>query len=163
MADLEARVAALEEALARLTAAPPSGSEESPLPDLWLVEGLRERHPTGAVAFGGTVAVGKGDVTWQWGADAESLRGSDWSSAAGVLDALAHPVRLRLLQRVLNGTTTTADLALDDGLGTTGQLHHHLRALVAAGWLQSVARGTWAVPAPRVVPLLVVVSAGLAR
>ena len=100
---------------------------------------------------------------WQWGADAESLRESDWSSAAGVLDALAHPVRLRLLQRVLNGTASTADLALDDALGTTGQLHHHLRALVAAGWLQSVGRGTWAVPAPRVVPLLVVVSAGLAR
>ena len=36
-------------------------------------------------------------------------------------------------------------------------------ALVAAGWLQSVGRGTWAIPGPRVVPLLVVVSAGLAR
>ena len=36
-------------------------------------------------------------------------------------------------------------------------------ALVAAGWLQSVGRGTWTIPAPRVVPLLVVVSAGLAR
>ena len=162
MADLEARVAALEEALARLSPARPPAEGEG-TPDLWLVEGLRERHPSGAVAFGGTVAVGKGDVVWQWGADTESLRESDWSSAAGVFDALAHPVRLRLLQRVLNGTVTTADLALDDALGTTGQLHHHLRALVAAGWLQSVGRGTWAVPAPRVVPLLVVVSAGLSR
>ena len=163
MPDLEARVAALEEALARLAPARPAPAEEAPVPDLWLVETLRERHPRGAVAFGGTVAVGKGDVAWQWGADAESLREADWSSAAGVFDALAHPVRLHLLQRVLNGTVSTADLALDDALGTTGQLHHHLRALVAAGWLQSVGRGTWAVPAPRVVPLLVVVSAGLSR
>lgn len=163
MSDLEARVAALEEEVARLGRAPaPPPAEEAGL-DLWLVEGLRERQPGGAVAFGGTVAVGKGDVVWQWGSDAESLRESDWTSAAGVLDALAHPVRLRLLQRVLNGTVATSDLALDEALGTTGQLHHHLRALVAAGWLQSVGRGTWAVPAPRVVPLLVVVSAGLAR
>ncbi|GAA3567797.1 helix-turn-helix domain-containing protein [Microlunatus spumicola] len=162
MDDLERRVSALEAALARL--APPdrpaAGGEGL---DLWLVDALRERHPGGAVAFGGSVGVGKGEASWQWTSDAESLREADWSSAAGVLDALAHPVRLRLLQRVLNGTVSTADLALDDALGTTGQLHHHLRALVAAGWLQSVGRGTWAIPAPRVVPLLVVVSAGLAR
>lgn len=165
MSELEDRVAALEEAVARLTGLTGRLATETDAgsPDLWLVEGLRERHPGGAVAFGGTVPVGKGDVSWQWGADAETLRESDWSSAAGVFDALAHPVRLRLLQRVLNGTVTTGDLALDDALGTTGQLHHHLRALVAAGWLASVGRGTWAVPAPRVVPLLVVVSAGLAR
>lgn len=163
MTELEDRVAALEEIVARLgRSAPPSAAERADL-DLWLVDALHERHPQGAVAFGGAVPVGKGEVVWQWGADAESLRESDWSSASGVLDALAHPVRLRLLQRVLNGTVSTADLALDDALGTTGQLHHHLRALVAAGWLQSVGRGTWAIPAPRVVPLLVVVSAGLAR
>ncbi len=162
MADLEARVAALEDALALLTRAPAPTTQDEAL-DLWLVDAVRARHPGGAVAFGGTVAVGKGEVVWQWGTDAELLREADWSSAAGVLDALAHPVRLRLLQRVLNGTVTTADLALDDAMGTTGQLHHHLRALVAAGWLQSVGRGTWTIPAPRVVPLLVVVSAGLAR
>jgi hypothetical protein len=163
MPDLEARVAALEEALARLTEHRPEPHGDAPSPDLWLVDALRERHPAGAVAFGGTVAVGKGDVVWQWGADVESLRESDWSGAAGVFDALAHPVRLRLAQRVLNGTVTTSDLALDEAVGTTGQLHHHLRALVAGGWLQSVGRGTWAVPAPRVVPLLVLVSAGLSR
>lgn len=163
MADLEDRVAALEEAVARLDRPAPSSAGEDAGLDLWLVDGLRARHPDGAVAFGGTVAVGKGEAVWQWGSDAGSLREADWSSAAGVLDALGHPVRLRLLQRVLNGTTGTADLALDEALGTTGQLHHHLRALVAAGWLQSVGRGTWTIPAPRVVPLLVVVSAGLAR
>jgi hypothetical protein len=40
-----------------------------------------------------------------------------------------------------------------------GQLHHHLRALVAAGWLTSTGRGRWSIPAPRVIPLLVVVAA----
>lgn len=154
---------ALEDALARLGRPPDAATPAAAGLDLWLVDNLHERVPGGAVAFGGTVAVGEGEVVWQWGSDAETLRGQDWTSAAGVLDALAHPVRLRLLQRVLNGTVTTADLADDDALGTTGQLHHHLRALVAAGWLQSVGRGTWTIPAPRVVPLLVVVSAGLAR
>ena len=48
-------------------------------------------------------------------------------------------------------------------LGTTGQLHHHLRALVAAGWLASTGRGSWQVPASRVIPLLVVVIATTPR
>lgn len=163
MSDLEGRVAALEEVVARRYQPAAAPITDGTGLDLWLVDALRERHPGGAVAFGGSVVVGKGEAVWQWGADAEALREADWTSASGVLDALGHPVRLRLLQRVLNGTVTTADLALDDALGTTGQLHHHLRALVAAGWLQSVGRGTWAIPAPRVVPLLVVVSAGLGR
>lgn len=162
MTDVEDRLAALEQAVERLTRVR-AAQDEAGSPDLWVVDGVRERHPGGAVVFGGTAAVGKGDVVWQWGSDTETLREADWSSAAGVFDALGHPVRLRLLQRVLNGTVTTHDLALDEALGTTGQLHHHLRALVAAGWLQSVGRGTWTVPAPRVVPLLVVLSAGLAR
>ncbi|GAB2591835.1 ArsR/SmtB family transcription factor [Microlunatus antarcticus] len=163
MGDLEARVAALEETVARLGRAPDVHDAPAEGIDLWLVDALHARHPAGAVAFGGSVRVGQGEAVWQWGSDAEGLREADWSSAAGVLDALGHPVRLRLLQRVLNGTSATAELALDEALGTTGQLHHHLRALVAAGWLASVGRGTWAIPAPRVVPLMVVVSAGLAR
>jgi hypothetical protein len=162
MSDLEDRVLALEEVVSRLDRAPRPPVDAVASPDLWLVDALHERQPGGAVAFGGSVAVGTGEVVWQWGTDAEALREADWTTASSVLGALAHPVRLRLLQRVLNGTASTADLALDEVLGTTGQLHHHLRALVAAGWLQSVGRGTWAIPAPRVVPLLVVVSAGLA-
>ena len=81
--------------------------------------------------FGGTATVAEGPVAWQWGVPTEQVREQDWEPAAGVLDALSHPVRLRLLQRVLNGTATTAELAEDESLGTTGQLHHHLRALVA--------------------------------
>jgi hypothetical protein len=73
------------------------------------------------------------------------------------------PVRLRLLQQVLSGRTSTAELAADESLGTTGQLHHHLRALVAAGWLTSTGRGSWRVPTPRVIPLLVVVVATTPR
>ena len=80
-----------------------------------------------------------------------------------MLAALSHPVRLRLLQHVLNGSATTAELAEDDSLGTTGQLHHHLRALVAAGWLTSTGRGRWSIPGPRVIPLLVVIVAATTR
>lgn len=43
-----------------------------------------------------------------------------------------------------------------EGTGTSGQVYHHLRQLVATGWLR--ARGArYEVPAERVVPLLAIV------
>jgi DNA-binding transcriptional ArsR family regulator len=159
---LEDRVAALEQALQTLTSAPaPSTADDLPAePGLRLLHALKSRyHPSDAVVFGGTTLAPEGPVAWQWDVPTDKLRAQDWEPAAGVLAALSHPVRLRLLQRVLNGTATTAELAEDDILGTTGQLHHHLRALVAAGWLTSSGRGRWSVPGPRVIPLLVVVAA----
>lgn len=164
--DLESRLAALTAAVANLQRSPgtiavhpgpPATGQDDDR--FWLLEELRLRHPAGAVIFAGTVPVGKGEVAWQWGAESARLLEQDWESAAPILDALSHPVRLRLLQQLLNGVTTTAELSEDVGLGTTGQLHHHLRALVAAGWVQSTGRGQWAVMPQRVIPLLVVVSA----
>jgi hypothetical protein len=68
-------------------------------------------------------------------------------------------VRLVLVQAVLAGRRTVAELEALESLGTTGQLYHHLRQLVAAGWLQTAGRGRYAVPGDRVVPLLVVLAA----
>ncbi|WP_435827490.1 hypothetical protein [Actinoplanes philippinensis] len=39
-------------------------------------------------------------------------------------------------------------------MGTSGQVYHHLRQLVAAGWLHTIGGGRHEVPAARVIPLL---------
>lgn len=163
---LEDRVAALEVALADLTSRPEPGrgGTVGTDPDFWLLRELAERNPdTDAVIFAGTLTQPEGQLAWQWGVPTGDVRDQEWEPAAAVLDALSHPVRLRLLQRILNGTATTAELAADETLGTTGQLHHHLRALVAAGWLASTGRGHWNIPAPRVIPLLIVIIATTPR
>ena len=168
-------MAALEQALETLRPEPGEGpstssgpSTTSPGPvaaadELWLLSALKAQAPVDAVVFGGTATLPEGQVAWQWGAATEQVRETEWEPAAAVLDALSHPVRLRLLQRILNGTATTAELAADESLGTTGQLHHHLRALVAAGWLASAGRGRWNIPAARVIPLLIVIVATTPR
>ena len=76
-----------------------------------------------------------------------------------MLAALGHPVRLVVLHEVLRGCQTVAELSGIEGFGTSGQLYHHLRHLVAAGWLRSTGRGRYEVPAVRVIPLLVVLAA----
>jgi hypothetical protein len=82
------------------------------------------------------------------------LLGRDWGELADALAALGSPVRLRLVQRVLGGTATVQELTAADDVGTTGQVYHHLRQLLAAGWLRNTGGGRYEVPEERVVPLL---------
>lgn len=160
MESLEERVTALESAVRRLegkrSAASPTPPSEG---DYWLLQELLDRHPEGAVAYGGHLTTPQGPVQWQMEHLSVPLSQADWSQAASTLAALGHPVRLRLLQLVLDGVSTTKELAASEDLGSTGQLHHHLRQLVNAGWLRSRGRGRYDIPPRRTIPLLIVLSA----
>ncbi|MGH8869118.1 MAG: ArsR/SmtB family transcription factor [Actinomycetes bacterium] len=168
--DLVARVRRLEERLSAVEGAEPSGpGDVQSRPDLgvldaekfWALRGLKARAgERGAVLFTGSVWLPTGEAAeWQQGATTESLLDGDWDGLADVLAALGHPVRLLLVREVLRGTRTVAELGNVEGLGTSGQVYHHVRQLVAAGWLRSTGRGRYEVPAARVVPLLATVAA----
>lgn len=165
VADLERRLAALETQHSievKDSAAPRHGQVSAVDRErFWALTGLQERiGEHSAVLFTGSVTLpGEKAYVWQQGIDAEQLLGADWDQPADALGALGHPLRLRLIQAVLNGASTTAELGETEGLGTTGQLYHHLRQLVAAGWLSATGRGRYEVPAGRVVPLLVTIAA----
>lgn len=112
----------------------------------------------GAVLLTGTVQLPTGErADWQEGFSTESLLDADWSLCAETLAALGHPIRLVLLREVLRGTKTAAELGTIEELSTSGQLYHHLRPLLGAGWLRTLGRGRYEVPAPRVVPLLTII------
>lgn len=83
----------------------------------------------------------------------------DWSELAPRLAALGHPIRLKLLQCLLQGISAVAKLATQPGMGTSGQLYHHLRELEAAGWLHVPQRGSYAVRPERVIPLMAMLAA----
>ncbi|WP_432080140.1 ArsR/SmtB family transcription factor [Streptomyces sp. WAC 04229] len=157
VADLERRLAALEEAGERPVPRPGEG-------DFWALEGLKEQlaelgAADGGVLFTGAVRLPTGEqYGWQHGALTDGLMDADWAESAEVFAALGHPVRLRLLREILGGRRTAAELAELDGVGTTGQIYHHLRQLTGAGWLHATGRGRHEVPPGRVVPLLVALS-----
>lgn len=166
MASLEERVAALEaqvvELLGRASAAPAPSTPTVDADTFWALDGLKRRLPDGhpgAVLYTGTVDLDGERYDWQYGLPVDDVLAGDWAESAAALTALAHPVRLRLLREILGGRRGTAELAEIEELGTTGQLHHHLRQLTAAGWLRSTGRGRYAVPGERVVPLLAVLTA----
>jgi ArsR family transcriptional regulator len=149
---LERRVAALE---AR-------GDSPRPGPDVgddtfWALDALNRRlsaEDRDVILFAGKVQLKDGPVEWQQERPSETILRNEWSSKASAIAALGNPVRLELMRSIINGTHRTADLATLDIMGTTGQLHHHLRHLVDAGWLQVTTRGHYEVPASRVVPLM---------
>ncbi|MGW7637531.1 ArsR family transcriptional regulator [Streptomyces decoyicus] len=166
--DLEQRVAELERRLAALerSGGPAAHSpEREPGDDLWALHGLQAQLTelgahNGGVLFTGAVRIPAGQrYEWQYGLDTDTVLDSDWADAAESFAALGQPVRLRLLREILRGRCTAAELTELDGTGTTGQIYHHLRQLTAAGWLHSAARGRYEVPAQRVVPLLVMLTA----
>lgn len=132
--------------------------------DFWALEGLRNRlgdDPStkdGAVMLVGSLRLPTGaPVSWQLGAGTSGLIETEWAERAAAFSALGHPVRIELLRHILAGVHATSELAAIESLGTTGQLHHHLRQLVAAGWVRQSGRGSYEIPAARVVPLLVCV------
>ncbi|MFJ5104593.1 ArsR/SmtB family transcription factor [Streptomyces sp. NPDC088554] len=161
VAELERRLAALEEAAGGAAPAAESRPSEG---DFWALQGLKEwlepAGPGGGVLYTGAVQLPTEErYEWQYAALTDTLLDADWSLAAESFAALGHAVRLRLLREILAGRRTAAELADLEGLGTTGQIYHHLRLLTAAGWLRTVGRGRYEVPGGRVVPLLVCLTA----
>jgi hypothetical protein len=155
---LEARDADAAEAPAPDAVHAPSAavgdSPDAPTDPLWFVNTLG-RHAPGVVMMAGAVEVPAGPVRWQYGLRADDLLAKDWGELARPIEALGHPVRLELVRRILAGTQTTAELLELDQFASSGQLYHHLRQLVSAGWLASPRRGHYEVPVARIVPLLV--------
>lgn len=148
---LELRVAALEEQLAQRPVTSDADDDT-----FWALEGLRNRVPEpGAVMLVGSVQTPDGvEARWQVGTLAQEFFDSDFAARAESLSALAHPVRLRIIQRLMTDATTVQELVATEEFGTTGQIYHHLKQLVSAGWLRSTGRGRYEVPVDRVVPLL---------
>ncbi|WP_146073350.1 helix-turn-helix transcriptional regulator [Cryobacterium sp. N22] len=178
LAQLRDRVDALERAVqagsvplvvpaAQPPAAPPvapAPSTQAPAGDVfWALNALKSiAPPPGAVLYAGSVTLpGGGAADWQYALPTGEILARDWSRPASTsaLAALGHPVRLRLLQAIATGTVAVADLAALEGVGTTGQVYHHVNQLIAAGWVYSTSRGHYGIPAERVVPLLTVILA----
>ena len=126
----------------------------------WLLQELQRRGLDAAVVYAGRLSGPDGPVQWQITESTDRLLDTGWSAAAAPLAALGHPSRLQILQLVAQGRARTAtELAGTEGLGTTGQIYHHLRQLVATGLLRPTAHGRHEVPPGRLVPLLVLLSA----
>ncbi|MER5777216.1 winged helix-turn-helix domain-containing protein [Streptomyces sp. NPDC002039] len=159
---LEERVAELERRLSALEGRDTPATEPPPAEGtFWALEGWKDRGVDG-VLFTGAATLPTGEhYQWQQAHTTRGLLGDeiDPQRTAEALAALGSPVRVRLLREILAGRRTAGELTDLDGVGTSGQVYHHLRQLTATGWLHTTGRGRHEVPASRVVPLLVLFAA----
>ena len=167
---LAGRLDAVEERLDRIERRSRGAGVDGPVaphdPDpgqaFWVLDGLKARLApgAGAVVLAGFAPLPTGEqYAWQYGQATQDLLGASWLGLSKAIAALGHPVRLRLLQLILTGTRSAADLQSLGELGTSGQLYHHLRQLMVAGWLVQTTRGHYSVPGNLVIPLLVLLLA----
>lgn len=152
---LEARVAALESALAGSSDTP---SRDMDLPDLPTAMRALEGCDNGAVAFGGSVTTDSGTYDYQWARPTEWVSAHDWSEQIERLAALAHPVRGEILRHLLAAPATAADLVAAEVVTSTGTAYHHLNALHAAGWVDKE-HGAFVLRPARVIPLMTIITA----
>lgn len=127
------------------------------------IEALEGRHRTdqperGVIEYGGSVDFG-GTIDWNIRYSAAAVPALPAQARVDVLAALGHPVRRALVEALLDGPRTGAELADAVGLTSAGQLYHHMRALTSAKILEQHGRGAYQIPGRKVVPLLVLMAA----
>ncbi|MDZ7912602.1 MAG: helix-turn-helix domain-containing protein [Rhodococcus sp. (in: high G+C Gram-positive bacteria)] len=112
-------------------------------------------QPTGGmVSYQGDVHL-HGTVRWEIGYTPDAIMELSVPRVSEVLAALGHPVRLHIVRTLLRGPANAADLLAAVGLGSSGQIYHHLKTLSSANIVEQHGRGDYRIAAKRVVPLLV--------
>ena len=142
LSDLEARVAALEQASLPQSPEFPAGSNHD-----------------GTVSFAGDITLPTGTYTYTWARPTAWITDQSWDAAIARIAALAHPVRGAILRHLLAAPATVTELVESDLVSSTGTAYHHLKELQAAGWVHKQ-DGVFKIPPARIVPLMTMVIAG---
>jgi hypothetical protein len=155
---LRAELLALRERVDRLEA---RGGSAGGL-DHVLLERLGQPDPEappgaiqGSLLYAGSLQVNEQPLVWQRNLSAPACADVDVETAASVLSAAGHPIRIALLKALCTGPRKGAELVELLELPTTGPLYHHLDKLTRVGWVRQESRGTWGLAPEKVIPTLV--------
>ncbi|SHF73291.1 Helix-turn-helix domain-containing protein [Jatrophihabitans endophyticus] len=111
----------------------------------------------GSVEYRGRVHLA-GSVTWSRQLSTSAVLDLPGPVTVDVLAALGHPLRLDVVRRLLRAPASANELQEALDLNSTGQVYHHLRALVSARVVVAEHQ-VYSVAPTAVVPLLVIVLA----
>lgn len=161
LAELEQRVAALEGDDERETVELPGTGDAPRTGNVPKTESTpKTESSTGAFGYGGRVALGDGRFTWRIDVTPERALSLADRPRIEVLSALAHPVRVEIVRTLLeHGGQPATALQEAAGLGSTGQLYHHLKALTASGVVEQDKRGSYRLRSAATIPVLVLLTA----
>jgi len=115
----------------------------------------------GTLYYSGAYRGSRYDFRWQpQERKVDGLLAVDGEKAAKILAAIGHKQRLDIVKAVLQEPLTGPELVEKLGMGTTGQLYHHIKALAGADLLVQEERGgRYSVSGSRALPLLLLLAA----
>ncbi|TXK83935.1 helix-turn-helix domain-containing protein [Paenibacillus sp. N3.4] len=115
----------------------------------------------GSVFYSGQYRGAQGSFRWEPQEKQVSLlMQMDGEKIAKILAVFGHKQRLDILRSVLQEPLTGPELVERLNMGTTGQLYHHIKALVGADLLiQEERGGKYTIPGHRALPLLLLLAA----
>ena len=161
--DLQTRLESLEARVHQLEnphqddANPPERADTALLERLGrrTAEGYISPTSRGAVLYAVNYFSKNGDLVWQTEQPAPQLTAAEPESLSILFSALGNPARLSIVQHILeHGPSERATLQELINTDSSGQLYHHLNALMDANILELYKRGVYAVTSVNVVRLL---------
>lgn len=122
---------------------------------------INEPNPEdGSVFYSGQVHLNGQNIRWEpQQRRLNQLLDMNTEKAAKILAALGNKQRLDILKAVLTEPLSGSELVERLNMGTTGQLYHHLKALLGADLLVQEQGGRYALPQHRSLPFLLLLSA----
>ncbi|ABX06474.1 MAG TPA: ArsR family transcriptional regulator [Herpetosiphon sp.] len=159
IAALEARVSALE---SQTPVIPPIINQ-----DLGLVRLLQQRTGSdyehelghGAFLFAGSINSALGNYVWQGEYGLGELLRYPAEQLISVLSALASPVRLQIIQTLLESPASSQSLLERLNMQSAGQLYHHLKELRNAGIITQRGRSDYTLEITALIPVMVILAA----
>ncbi|MEC0307241.1 ATP-binding protein [Paenibacillus lautus] len=122
---------------------------------------INEANPeAGSVFYSGRVHLNGQSIRWEpQERRMDQLLDMNTEKAAKILAALGNKQRLDILKAVMAEPLSGSELVERLNMGTTGQLYHHLKALLGADLLVQEQGGRYALPKHRSLPFLLLLSA----
>lgn len=155
VADLRTRLTVLEERLPRppmpgLPALPPLPASPTNQESLEEREGLQ-----GMLSCEGSVQFAEQDVRWRQRQALQSIFAASPEALAQLFAALSSPHRIIILRTLCEGPRTSQQLQELLGMGSAGQLYHHLKELLAAGLILQRGRSAYTIEPTKVIPVCI--------
>lgn len=119
-----------------------------------------DENNSNVIFYSGNVSLNEQGVRWEpQERRMQQLLGKNSEKVAKILSALGNKQRLDILKAVLIEPLSGSELVERLNMGTTGQLYHHLKALLGADLLIQESGGKYTIPTHRCLPFLLLLAA----
>ncbi|MGD6854363.1 ArsR family transcriptional regulator [Bacillus infantis] len=126
-----------------------------------LVQESEEESLSSSISYSGTITTDEGRRKWKPASKTlGEVLAPDTGGLANILSSLGHKQRIEMIKSLLQEPKNAAELVKELGMGTTGQLYHHMKPLLHAGIIEQKERGgSYSIAADKVLPILLQLAA----